>query len=374
MQATPTTRLMRAFQPFPAAVCLCALAAGGCASKPAAAPPTAATSSPAELPPSAPSVRAAENGMEMMWWGVSTTSRTLAELLAPSLDDSLGIDPRTRALWQSNGLRLVAVPIERLDTLRQLLRQSGGVERQWLGQVPVWTNIIHGSPWPDIQAVDMDNGRLSLGPGRLRVLLRCWTMPVPPAPGFEGADAGIRTAMRAEMLLQHQEPPRIDPASIYSRPTDVTNPIEEGLVFKRLAASITLSPDRALLVIPESPEVDWRSIAQIPEDQLADDTLLAETRDPFAPPTPPVADEPVGVGQVLRERAGLRRVEPIPEPERPGPIDPSADTARTLGELLLSPSRARIGTNLAAPPAIRSILVLVPRIPDQFRLDSGAKP
>src|SRR5690606_5367028 len=104
MQSPPTTRPMSAFQPFPAALCLCALTAPGCASMPAAPPPPGAASPPAELPPSAPSVRSAENGMEMMWWGVSTTSRTLAELLAPSLDDSLGIDPRTRALWQSNGL------------------------------------------------------------------------------------------------------------------------------------------------------------------------------------------------------------------------------------------------------------------------------
>ncbi len=314
----------------------------------------------AEIPASDPGVRGSQNGMEMMCWGVSTRSRALAELLAPYIEDTFGLDSRTRALWQSNGLRLVLVPLDRLDSIRQLLPQSGGVQRQWLGQVGLWTDIIHGTPWHDLQPVAMDNGRLSLGPGKVRILMRCWTMPV---PGNDAADAP-HAAMRAELLLQHQEPPRVDAAALYTRPTSVTDPLDEGLVFRRLAASITLPPDRALLIIPESPQLDWRAMAQIPEDQ--EQLALAETR---APRNAPPQDDGVGVGQVLRERAARRdQTEPSPESILPGPPDPGLDFSRSLGELLLTPSRVRLD-NVSDRSTLRSIVVLVPRIPERFSID-----
>lgn len=330
-----------------------------------------ATPVPVSLPPSTPGVRGSENGMEMMWWGVTTGSRNLAELLAPYLEDTAGIDPRTRALWQTNGLRLVAVPTAQLDTLRQLLRQTGGVERQWLGQVGAWTDVIHGSTWHDLQAVEMDNGRLYLGPGRMRILMRCWTIPVPAPAGQEG-DAPIVSAMRAELLLQHQEPSRVDASTLYQRPTDVTDPVQEGLVFSRLAAGATLPSDRALLVIPESPEIDWRAIAQIPPDQAGEDpALLAVARDRSPIDPPEDKKEDVGVGQILQGRAAMRSREQKPAaPETPGPADPGTDLARTLGELLLSPNAQRLGADIADRPSVRSVLVLVPRIPREFRLDT----
>lgn len=299
--------------------------------------------------------------MEMMCWGTPADSRAIAELLGRHLDDEVAIDPRTRALWQSNGLRIVAVPVEALDALRQLLPQSGGVQRQWLGQVSEWTDVVQGTPWHDLQPVDMDNGRLTLGPGRIRMLIRCWTMPV-PAPEASGE---IRSAMRAELLLQHQEPPRPDTSALYSRPTDVTNPLEQGLAFQRLAATLTLPPDVAVLIIPEAPQVDWRAMAKVPADQMAPEpAALAETRSP-------PEDDVVGVGQVLRGRALEREREQPAEPpeiDPAGPVDPNVDFARTLGELLLTPGRARLQSGVGSKPPIRSILVLAPRIPERYSI------
>jgi hypothetical protein len=308
--------------------------------------------------------------MEMMWWGANAGSRGLAELLSPYLDDSVGLDPRTRSLWQSNGLRLVCVPVDKLDTIRQLLPQVGGVQRQWLGQVALWTDVIHGTSWPDLQLVDMDNGRLTLGPGEVRILLRCWTMPVP------GSEAGgaTRSAMRAELLIQHKEPPRIDASTLYTRPSTVSDPLDEGLVFKRLAASITLPPDRALLIIPESPQLDWRSLAQVPADQLdQDQAALAETRARSDAAGADQPDGPGSVGQVFRDRAAQReRDERTPKPEVAGPADPATDLSRTLGELLLTPNRSRLEGNVADQASVRSILVLVPRIPERFSIEGPA--
>lgn len=309
-----------------------------------------------------------------MWWAARTDSKTLSETLAPYLRNNAELDARTRALWQANGLRLISVPIDQVDTIRQLLRQSGGVQRQWLGQVPVWTDVIHGVAWPSLQAVEMDNGHLHLGAGRIRILLRCWTMPVPGSSVSSSASGGIQTAMRAEMLLQHQEPPRVDPASIYERPANVSDALSEGLVFSRLAASILLPPDRALLILPEAPEVDWRSLAQMPPDQLAaEEAALAETRSRFIDPNNPPQEDPAGtprVGQIVRDRTDARDRSDRPlEPEIPGPVDPSAAFSRTLGELLLTPSGARLSGDIANRTSVRSILVLIPRVPEQFRID-----
>lgn len=370
MQAPPTSvsrqkRCRRA--PAALIAACCALAVTGCGAKKAH---QAAAPSPvrAEIAPSDPIVRGSENGMEMMCWGVSTRSRSLADLLGPYLDDTQGIDARTRALWQSNGLRLVFVPLDRLDSIRQFLPQSGGVQRQWLGQVGLWTDVLQGTPWHDLQSVAMDNGRLSLGPGKVRVLLRCWTMPV---PGRESGDP-TQNAMRAELLLQHQEPTRVDPATLYTRPTTVTDPLDEGLVFRRLAASITLPPDRALLIIPEAPSLDWRALAQLPADELSQ-LALVETRVPRN--APPQDDGIAGVGQILRDRAARRELDkPVAEPELPGPPDPALDFSRTLGELLLTPNRVRLDANISDRSTIRSILVLVPRIPDQFAIEPASRP
>jgi hypothetical protein len=359
-----------------AGVAACAAGAlFGCAGKKGPTPVADATPVPVSLPPSTPGVRGSENGMEMMWWGVTTGSRNLAELLAPYLEDTAGIDARTRALWQSNGLRLVAVPTSQLDTIRQLLRQTAGVERQWLGQVGSWTDVIHGTAWHDLQPVEMDNGRLYLGPGRMRILLRCWTIPIPAPAGQEGSGA-ILSAMRAELLLQHQEPPRVDASTLYERPTNVTDPVQEGLVFSRLAAAATLPADRALLVIPESPQVDWRAIAQVPPEQAGEDpALLAIARDrPLAEP-PAEGNGEVGVGQILQGRAALRQRDQKPtQTDATGPIDPNADISRTLGELLLSPNAQRLGADVSDRAIVRSVLVLVPRIPSEFRLDAPAAP
>lgn len=301
----------------------------------------------------------------MMSWGVSTDTRALAEALAPYLDEPIAIDARERSLWQANGLRIVCIPLDRLDALRQLLPQTGGVQRQWLGQVTQWTDVVHGSPWPEFQAVTMDNGRLDLGPGRLRLLLRCWTMPVPAA-------GAVRTAMRTEFLIQHQEPSRpTDLGALYTKPVTIPDPLDEGLLFRRLTTSVTLPPDRALILIPESPQTDWKSLASIPADQLEPDhATLAETRPP--PEDPPPDAGPVGVGQVLRERPD-QRPQPAPQPiETPGPIDPAIQRARTLGELLLTPGRARVSTAVGDRPVIRSVLVLVPRVSETYSIEAPA--
>lgn len=321
----------------------------------------------ADLPPSAPGVRGSQNGMEMMWWGVLAGPRELAELFSPFLVDGPKLDARTSTLWRANGLRLVCVPIDRIDSLRQALPQSGGSQRQWLGQVAEWTDLIHGTGWADVQPVEMDNGRLDLGPGRMRVLLRCWTIPVP------GNEAGeeVHSAMRAELLLQHQEKVRVDPAALYSRPSKVTDPVDEGLVFNRLALNVTLPADHALLVVPESPEIDWRALAQIPlEEFKREQAALAETRQPTDPLE---GSERAGVGQVFRERAARRdRGAASLKVDKPGPFDPAEETSRTLGELLLTPNGSRLQTGIADRAPARSILVLVPRIPGRFVFETPA--
>jgi hypothetical protein len=295
-----------------------------------------------------PAVRGAESGVELRWWVLPDDGDVIARALSGYESRPLPIDPPVRQLWRANGLRLVAVPVADLPALQARfqslrsevlvadLRAAGIVEsdltrvaatmaptasasqEQWLGEVPRWTDAVRGPTTSRRTVIKMDSGLLPLGPGRLRLLLRAWAVPM--QIGAERAAAGLRL----ELAPQFEETRNRleDPELALSPPLAVE---DQGLVLSRLVMGMTLDGGDALVIVPDRPGTDWAAIAE------GGPAVPAPEADIFGPPAP----EGVTLGEAMLSSEGI------------GPLG---------------------GASARAPRPVKAVIVLIPRVPDRFAL------
>lgn len=299
-----------------------------------------------------PAVRGADSGLEMWWWvvpdpwavppdpeaqpaappeppskpsksrrgraappvappprphAVRTGKLELEKVLAPYLDRPIPLSPQELDRWKASGLRLVAVPVADLDKIQSAIPLVGQVQRQWLGELSAWTDIIDGPTQADSSSLSVDDGVVHLEPGRLRLLARCWTVPVP------GESGDPMPAFRLELVPQH-EPTRTEQQRLLAAAGLGTPSDAEGTIFRTLAVGITTTQPDAYLIVPDRPVADWR-----------------------AAPAAAATDEP-------------------------GPTGPRAEPPRTLGEAMLSSSAT------VRSPRTRAVIVLIPRLPSSYEL------
>jgi hypothetical protein len=264
-------------------------------------------------------VRGAQAGLELRIWVLRDGVPGTDALAGPSaLGEALGeyfevpgaVAPSDQELWATNGLRLAGVPVSRLGEIQAALGSPGAIQRQWLGEHPEWMELVRGPQSPR-QVVRVDSGLMTLDPGRLRLLGRCWVSPRLPRPG-----AAPLAEVRVDLALQHQGPPRAQSLrELVDGPLRI--PIEQaGVVFSRFVLELGLGADEALLIVPERPDADWSGSSR--DDREA-------TVSPLAGP---------------------------PAPRLP-----------TLGESMLWSDP---GAGAARP--VRVIIALIPRLPDRLEL------
>lgn len=354
-----------------------AILACGCGSKSArlASDPRTSAVAPTDLAAS-PVVRASENGLEVAWWVVTSNQAAITAAMAPYLGRPVPLDDQTRALWEANGLRMVAVPVARLDELRQSMAIVGAIQRQWLGQTPMWTDTVTGPAWSGHRSLALDSGRLSLGAGRLRLLTRCWTVPVPVLP--QESDPSPAAALHIELLPQHLEAADVRGGGGGLMPIgaseDTADPLADGLVFRRLLAEMTVSQGDAYVIIPQRSGADWTLPA-------ADDASGPANRPQESREAEPTAAPPhvPGIGRVSRDVSDSPSA-PAAQPDADAAFShgPPEVPAISLGEALLTSAGARDPKAVIPDPGskgvwradrpARAILVLIPRVPDRFRL------
>ncbi len=308
--------------PLRAALALIALLLSACHRQPAAASPSkSATASPV--------VRGTGSGLEVWTWTVSDrrvapaappspdgkpppppavrlvdSREDLEAVLLPYLDRPVPMPDDLRDRWRACGLRIVAVPVSALDHLPDRMRLVGQVQRQWLGELTSWTDIVHSPTFDTKQSAALDTGTMQLDPGRLRILARCWSSPATNDRGSTVA------ALRLELVPHHLA--KVDPTRQW-RAVAGFEPANEGLRFERLAAGFTLTQSQAFVIVADNPDTDW------------------------AHASPPPSDDPATTG----------------------PVPPRAST---LGELLLSSPAT------PTQPRMRAVMVLLLRVPDRFDL------
>lgn len=308
-----------------AALAWCGLL-GGCASSPES---SAANAKPVEAredddgPATAmtAAVVGKQSGLEVQWWVVDDPDSFVGAALAKyAAAGESEVDQATRDLWWSNGLRVLSIPVEDLDRVKQRLDVGAVGHVQWLGLLPTWTQLVIGPGFDGRRAINLDSGnggRVVLDGGKLRLLARCWG-----APGEDG-----KPALRLELMPQHVEPDaqkRRELAAIESKPWTLE---DEGLLFTRLRAGWSAKGGTAYLIVPEAPGTDWEKVSERSE----------------------------------KSAAAREREENIASATRVGPFEGSIPS---VGEAMLtsalSDPEGRIGK--------RIVIVVVPRMPETYEL------
>lgn len=302
-------------------------------------------------------------GLEMRLAPVRSAGGALPSALQRFESNPTGIDDESERRLHASGLRAVAVPVDLLDEALGALQSAGPMQREWLGSLGSWTPIVTGPVLPD-PATRIDSGEVNLGPGRFRLLARCWLVP----DLTEAQESGvIRANLRVELVPQHlpDHPRRLEQLL---EPT-IEGRVSDGQVLHRLKLSCDLPSHMALLIVPTSGQSEWASAQNQPPAAPPTQTDLTQTG-----PTPP---GPVGPDPQA-EQAGA----PSPAPRTPvrsiappgtRPIGPTDPQARTLGEQLLRTPGA-IETEGARDDSVRVrpersvVLVLMAHTPDRYRL------
>ncbi|MFG0257618.1 MAG: hypothetical protein ACF8GE_06925 [Phycisphaerales bacterium JB043] len=260
----------------------------------------------------APAVRGGENGLEVRWWVLDDDADRIARELRPYLQQSIPLGDRMSEHWRENGMRMVALPLSDVASIRSRLPMLGRVDRHWLGQSPRWTQILEGEPV--LNQVSRQQHLLDLPDGRMRLLARAWTSP----------SVGAQPSMRLDLSLQFVDDLRRRDPFARSLVSDAMGSIGFGQVFDDMTIHVELREGWAYLLVPDDPTRVWDS---------SDRALPIETYD---------------WGEML---------------------GPPAPPSPTLGEALL--------TTLGAPSEtlprrdLRAIVLLIPRLPDTYRLLAG---
>ena len=270
--------------------------------------------SPAQVAP-APVVRGSESGIEVVWWVVDDREGALAAAIRPYLDRPVPASLDQVRLWRANGLHVFALPSSALDGIRSALPVLGPVQRQWLGLLSEWAEVVKGPELAPGQYAGLDSGVLRLEPGRLRLLARCWNVP-DLARTVESTPAAL---LRIELMPQLAERRRRDALAALVEPSPAVAS-DAGLAFPRLTLSLTADGADAIVIVGAPPSHDWALASPPPRPQTPHDAVPVV---PFGPPPP---------------------------------------EAPTLGELMLT------GVPLDAAETTRVVLVVLPRVAERFEL------
>lgn len=322
--------------------------------------PVAAVPPPDLSEPPVAAAAGAEAGLEVTQVVATCGRQKLAAALLRFTEVFPPVPAPTRELWAANGLHLIPIPMDRWPQLARELGIAGGAQRQWTAPGASWQEVVRGPEIPAGTTIALDAERLQLDAGRLRMLARCWLVPVPPPTvGAAHAASEADATLIIEMVPQLKQPSaRWSPLG----PTSGERTLQdEGLLFSRLRLQLAASDSSpaaqtAYLLVPRRPDQSWREIAEAPSSTPGDD--VSEHAAP-------------GVGQVTRESQGDRAAR-LRRDEVSADAGPPAAAVPTLGEAIFGHERPRLSADGAElpqrPPPGDAIVVLIPRVPDRYEL------
>ncbi len=303
----------------------CAVGASGCGGRQSAS--IASTDAPEPSNPFMDALPDTQSGLEVQSWAVTDRDSALASALAAYENEPTPMPASVRANWRRNGLRMVRIPIDEMGSVLSSLPIEGQVNKVWLGQSPAWTVAARGTPWSGSRSLLIDGETIRLGTGQLRLLVRAWISPTESTP-----------KLHTDLALQYLDSPRdsftrspFDQAALRRAET-------EGLIFRTLTAPMELAGRYAYCIVSEDPNTDWGSMTE-PDDPVSE---------PQSPTLPELAPDPFGA---------------IPEPIDDPSLGPEPPGIPLLADALLS--RVEL---LPTRRQARSIVILTPIIPDQYRL------
>lgn len=318
-------------------------------------------------------------GAEVRAWVTNDDAVLIARVLREFEQNTPRINPAEREAWSRAGFRLLLVNKAALQEIQATLTPTPGqwglselkpgqrlgsapaaVTRQWIAQGSSWIEAARGPSREEAMIVALQDSRLTLNGGTLRLLTRCWAVPVP-------SDQGVRAELRVQLVPQHETrstpgdsdrfATALEKAAI-ARGTSIQRPTAQ--TFDRLLLTAALRDDEVLLIVPEQATRNWTSMIE----QAESSAMQAEATDETKPAPRP---EPALPGQVKRdtapnaeENSGAESKPPGATPDAPRlrGIGPGQDAAYipSLGEAMLTASGGSGG--------VRLMLAIVPGLPE----------
>ncbi len=252
-----------------------------------------------------PVVEGNQQGLELRVWAIEDQDDLIAEMIDSYQRRPTPMLDSQRTAWRQSGLMPISIPIDELNLARGRMLLVGPEQQDWFGVLPDWRETLPGRRVESGQLLSLADGQMRTQRGKLRMLTRCWVVP-----GAEGPE------MQTELCVQLQRWQR--PSSVVDFSVGDQTPIEkQGLIFPELSASFVMRKDEALVLVPIAPEFDPMEIIN-PERAAA---VNAEA----GPPLPAVP---------------------------------------TVGEAMLTSVEA----GGVAPVRRRAIVVLIARLPKEYRL------
>lgn len=335
-----------------------AVGVAGCASE----PPSSAGNESAVARPDTGGGRGIGRSIGLEWRSLTTAdSGPLAEQMARFAANPAVLDPAVREAWARCEMALLVVPLAELPGVQAALLVApidvrsvesagstmlGGIDRRLVAQGPRYVEVARETEPTDRTVLPLDNGRIDVRPGVLRLLARCWVEAEP------GLDTALDAGLRVEIVPQWIDTPARSGPLGGATPTGLDTPESRGLTLWRLRAATTLRRDQALVMIHQRGE-DHRPA--MPRE---------EAQEPRADPGTPAR------GGVLRRKPGETfPAEPAPEPDAAAGPRLAAFRSTTLGEMLLTQAAlASQDRPDAERPRLRRVQILVPSLPDHYRL------
>lgn len=252
-----------------------------------------------------PVVDGDQQGLELRIWAIEDQDALVADLIDTYQGRPTPLLDSDRTAWRASGLMPITIPIDELTLARGRMRLIGAEQQDWFGELADWRETVPGRLVAKGSQITLADGRMRTPAGRFRVLTRCWVEP--------GADG---PAMHIELAVQLQDLKR-RPTAVDLAMNGAPSLVEQGLVFPELVTSFQMRKDEALVIVPVPPGFDPMTL------------LIDEEAEPVVPEAGP----------------------PIP-------------AMPTIGEAMLT----SVEFGGISPVRRRAILVLIARLPDEYRL------
>tara|TARA_R110000744_G_scaffold116510_2_gene218001 strand:+ start:1294 stop:2244 length:951 start_codon:yes stop_codon:yes gene_type:complete len=259
---------------------------------------------------------ASQRGLELRVMTVDDSENRVARSLARYEQSTGSMSNEDIQRWRSWGLRLIVVPIDKLDSILGSQDLTQAAQVRWMGEFPQWrpiirTGEIHSNT---VRVQDSDGARYQTLVGRPRLLARVWTVP-------EVTDDGLKARLHMDLAIQMTQPQRSNRWGEIRLPTA----LDEGDLINELMISPVFDSSSALILVGEDPLVSW---GFTDEDESFD--ASSEERTSIGPRTP---------------------------------------QARTLGQQMLStPGTGYVAPGVRYVPPKKVLIVLVPKADGQYRL------
>jgi hypothetical protein len=379
-----------------AALVLLTLSVCGCSSTPdapdsanpsvptASGNATSATGAPPGVLPDEPAVTN-RVGVEIRSWIVNDREGDIARALRPlEIEQPGGTGTQASAAadfdaWKRAGLRVFRVnraellrvqaelsprvgvfSLDAFDVGQRVSSAPVAVQRQWLEQGSRWNIAARGPELAEGGVIALNNSRAAVPPGALRLLARCWPVPVP-------GDSGVEADMRVQLVPQH-DAGRQAASDLLAPRTTTADVTLQGQVFRGLLLTLTLKPGEAVLIVPESPARSWQEVIDRPPEEPPVSTDAMNATEATAPAAAPIAR----LGEVRRDgatstptagNAGASPTSGTAPNARRGPDD---GPVRSLGEEMLTARGASGGA--------RVLIAIVPELPGVQRSSESRRP